>query len=151
MLWRLDAGYSDIVFNGPKATRATSHMADLADTRAVTPRPHGPSAGGARQSPHIPQGKGDPIGRISTQTRHSGFDTSSVASVSVCMAHDEEKSSRSVMRSLLPCVGRANARDPHTKDKVEEATGDGGRGSLMDGPSSRVAVTRDHASLPPVS
>ena len=50
--------------------------------------------------------------------------------------------------SLLPCVGRANARDPHTKDSVEEATGDGGRGSLRDGPSSRVAVTRDHASLP---
>ena len=49
---------------------------------------------------------------------------------------------------LLPCVGRANARDPHTKDTVEEATGDSGRGSLRDGPSSRVAVTRDHASLP---
>ena len=49
---------------------------------------------------------------------------------------------------LLPCVGRANARDPHIKDSVEEVTGDSGRGSLRDRPSSRVAVTRDHASLP---
>ena len=48
---------------------------------------------------------------------------------------------------VAPCVWTANARDPHTKDTVEEATVDSGRGSLGDGPSSRVAVTRDHASL----
>ena len=70
--------------------------------------------------------------------------------VGVCRAREDEKSSRSVVRSqsAVPCVGRASARDPHTKDTVEEATGDSGRGSLRDGPSSCVAATRDHASLP---
>ena len=63
---------------------------------------------------------------------------------------EDEKSSRSVVRSqsAVPCVGRASAGDPHTKDTAEEATGDSGRGSLKDGPSRRVAATRDHASLP---
>ena len=66
------------------------------------------------------------------------------------MAREDEKSSRTVVRcqSAVPCVGRAIARDPHTKDTVEEATRDSGRGSLRDGPSSRDAATRDHASRP---
>ena len=70
--------------------------------------------------------------------------------VGVCRAREDEKSPRSVVRSqsAVPCVGRAGARDPHTKDTVEEATGDSGRGSLRVRPSSRVAATRDHASLP---
>ena len=76
--------------------RARCHMGSFPTHGQV---PHGPSAGGPGQSPHIPQGKGVPIGRFATQTRHSGSDTSSVARVGVCMAHDDEKSSRSVMRS----------------------------------------------------
>ena len=45
--------------------------------------------------------------------------------VGVCWAREDEKSSRSVVRSqsAVPCVGRASARDPHTKD-----TGGGDRG-----------------------
>ena len=41
--------------------------------------------------------------------------------VGVCRAHEDEKSSRSVVRSqsAVPCVGRASARDPHTKDTVD--------------------------------
>ena len=98
------------------------------------------------QSPHIPQGKGV---LIATQTRHSGFDTSSVARVGVCMAHDEENSSRSVMRSqTAPVCGEG--KRPGSTHKGLSGGGDRGRWSrlLRDGPSSRVAVTRDHASLP---
>ena len=43
--------------------------------------------------------------------------------VGVCRAREDEKSSRSVVRSqsAVPCVVRASARDPHTKDTEEEA------------------------------
>ena len=64
-----------------------------------------------------------------------------------------EESSRCLMRSqnVVPCVGRARAREPHTKDTEEEATGDGGRGSLGDGLSNRVAECTVPRPVSPVS
>ena len=76
------------------------------------------------KSPHIPQGKGVPVGRIATQTRHRGSDTSFVISLGVCESEDE-KSSQLLARGqcTLPRVGRASARDPHTKDTGKETMG----------------------------
>ena len=89
--------------------------------RAVSTRPHSEAVS---TRPHIPQGKGIPIGRFATQSLHSGSDTSSVKRVGVCVAHDDEKSLRSVTRSqLAPVCGGANARDPHTKDSGLAVTG----------------------------
>ena len=69
------------------------------------------------------------------------------------MARDDQKSSWSVMRSqcTFPCVGRARAQEPHTKDTEEEATRDRGTGSLRDGPSSRVAKCTVPRAVSPVS
>ena len=107
------------LFNEPEARQARCHMGNFPTHGRA---PHGPSAGGPGRSPRIPQGKGVLIGRIAT--RHSGFDTSSVISLGVCArARTKSLHSSSRVVSALPCVGRANARDPHTKDTVEEATG----------------------------
>ena len=90
------------------------------------------------------------VRRAQTRSSPSWHLTPAWRGVGVCMAREDEKSSRSVVRSqsAVQCVERASARDPHTKDTVEEATGNSGRFSLRDGLSSRVAATRDHASLP---
>ena len=87
--------------------------------------PHGPSAGGPGRSPHIPQVKGIPIGRFATQSRHSGSDTSSVARVGVRVAHDDEKSLRSVTRSQFAPVCGEGKRPGSTHEGLRVGS-DGG-------------------------
>ena len=146
MSWQLDAMNSDIVSmgwrpDGPGATWKLSTHGRV---------PHGLSAGGPGQSPHIPQGKGVPVGRNATQTRHSGFDTSSVMSVSVC-ARARTKSLRSssrVVSSHSRVWGGQGKRPPHTqrtrsRQRWASATVPSGTGRAAQ------SCTLDRAQFPP--
>ena len=126
MSWRPDAMYSDIFSvgrrpDGPGATWTISTHGRV---------PHGPSVGGPGQSPHIPQEKGVPIGRFATQSRHSGFDTISVTSVSVCVtAMTKSHHSSSSVVSVLSRVWRGRA--PGTTHEGHSGGGDRGQWSRL--------------------
>ena len=116
------------LFNGAEARQARCHTGKFPTHGRA---PHGALANGPGQSPPIPLRKGVPIGRIATQTRHSGSDTGSGMSVSVC-ARAQTISLRSSSRavSVHSRVWRGQA-PPGSTHEGHSGRGDEGQWSRL--------------------